>query len=203
MSQDHDYMQNGIELPKRIFLTGVPGSRWSGIAQTLEQLKGFNTSDRTPEREYTHSQYGGHRGAYFGTGMEFEPYLSPEYIDNAWASQEGCKIVKSHDWSRKLQTISEVFPTDWIMLVYRPDMTSYAWWHEAGGFSIKYPNYSKYENSTKMMGMIAEQNASILKFAQERDLTWNYFTPNWIKQNFGQTAEVKKTWPDILVTLLK
>jgi hypothetical protein len=190
-------------LPNRIFFTGVPGSRWSGIAQTLESLKGFNTSDRTPTREYTHSHYGGHKGAYFGQGMEYESYLDPRYIDTAWLDNTGTKLVKSHDWADKLQTIHEVFPTDWIMLVYRPDMASYAWWHQAGGFNIDYPNYAAYKNSETMLGKIAEQNANILKFAHTHDLTWNYFTLRWIEQNFGQTTEINKTWPDILVTLLK
>lgn len=196
-------MQNGIELPNRIFLTGVPGSRWSGIAQTLEDLTGFNTSDRTSDREYSHNQYSGHKGAYFGKDMEFESYLDPRYIDNAWLEGNGTKLVKSHDWANKLQTIHEVFPADWIMLVYRPDMASYAWWHEAGGFNIKYPNYTAYKDSTTMLGEIAKQNNNILQFASKHDLTWSYFTSQWIKQNFGQTAEIKQTWPDILVTLLK
>ena len=190
-------------LPNRIFFTGVPGSRWSGIAQTIEQLDGFNTSDRTPEREYTHSHYGGHKGAYFGKGMELESYLDPRYIDNAWATEGGTKVVKSHDWAYKLQTIKEVFPTDWIMLVYRPDMSSYAWWHQAGGFNIDYPNYDAYNNSETMLGKIAEQNACILKFAHTHDLTWNYFTPRWVEQQNNQKIDLKKQWSDILVTLLK
>ena len=37
----------------RIFLTGVPGSRWSGIAQELENEGNYDISDRTPERSYT------------------------------------------------------------------------------------------------------------------------------------------------------
>jgi hypothetical protein len=135
--------------------------------------------------------------------MEFEPYLDPRYIDNAWGNQSGCKLVKSHDWSVNLQTIREVFPNDWIMLVYRPDMASYAWWHQAGGFNIKYPNYAAYNDSATMLGKIAEQNANILKFAHTHDLTWSYFTPRWIEQHFNQTTEVKHTWSDILVTLLK
>jgi hypothetical protein len=190
-------------LPKRIFLTGVPGSRWSGIAQHIEQLDGFNTSDRTPKREFSHNGFSGHKGAYFGQGMEFESHLDSRYIDSAWSNENGCKIVKSHDWAYKLQTIREAFPDDWIMLVYRPDMASYAWWHEAGGFNIKYPNYEAYKDSATMLGKIAEQNSCILKFAHQHNLTWNYFTPNWIEQNFKQNVEVKHSWPDILVTLLK
>ncbi len=201
--QDQGSMQNGIELPNRIFLTGVPGSRWSGIAQTIESLSGFNTSDRTPEREFNHSGFTGHKGAYFGKGMEFESYLDPTYIDQAWTAPGGCKIVKSHEWATKLQSIKDVYPEDWIMLVYRPDMSSYAWWHEAGGFNIKYPSYVAYKDSTTMLGEIAKQNKAILNFAHKHDLTWSYFTPKWIKENFGQETEVKRIWPDILVTVLK
>jgi hypothetical protein len=190
-------------LPERIFLTGVPGSRWSGIAQQLEQLTGFNTSDRTPEREFSHSGFTGHKGAYFGTGMEFESCLDAQYIDQAWLQDSGTKLVKSHDWAYKLDTVKAVFPNDWIMLVYRPDMASYAWWHEAGGFNIKYPSYIAYKDSATMLGKISEQNANILKFAHTHDLTWSYFTPKWIEQNFKQHIEVKQTWSDILVTLLK
>jgi hypothetical protein len=190
-------------LPNRLFFTGVPGSRWSGIAQTLESLEGFNTSDRTPAREFSHSGFTGHKGAYFGKGMEYEPYLNPGYIDSAWTVNQGTKIVKSHDWAYNLQDIKDIFPDDWIMLVYRPDMSSYAWWHEAGGFNIKYPNYAAYKDSATMLGKIAEQNSYILQFAHRHDLTWSYFTPRWIEQNFKQTIEVKHKWSDILVTLLK
>ena len=190
-------------LPNRIFFTGVPGSRWSGIAQTLEQLDGFNTSDRTPEREYTHNQFSGHRGAYFGQDMELEAYLEERYIDQAWTKSGGTRIVKSHDWAYKLDLVRERFPNDWIMLVYRPDMASYAWWHEAGGFKIKYPSYTAYKDSTTMLGEIGKQNTAILQFAHDHSLTWNYFTQEWIAEHFGQEIDMTKTYPDILVTILK
>lgn len=190
-------------LPKRIFFTGVPGSRWSGIAQTIESLTGFNTSDRSESREFSHTGFTGHKGAYFGTGMEFDSYLNPEYLDSVWTDTNGTKLIKSHDWAYKLDSIKELFPDDWIMLVYRPDMPSYTWWHEAGGFNIKYPNYKWYNNSTIMMSEIATQNKKILEFAHKHDLSWSYLTPKWIEQNFRQHIEVKHTWPDILVTLLK
>lgn len=190
-------------LPNRIFLTGVPGSRWSGIAQQLETLNGFNTSDRTLEREYQHNTFSGHKGAYFGAGMEFESYLNPSYIDAAWTNNEGCKIVKSHEYAYKLQTISEVFPTDWIMLVYRPDLTSYAWWHEAGGFQIKYPSYTAYKDSTNMLSEITKQNKAILEYAHSKRATWHYFTEEWITDTFGQSIQLDKSYSDILVTVIK
>ena len=192
-----------MKLPSRLFFTGVPGSRWSGIAQVLEQLDGFNTSDRTPERDYSHTGFTGHKGAYFGPGMEFDSVLDPAVLDSAWTTPGGTRIVKSHNWAYKLDQIKELFPNDWIMLVYRPDMPSYTWWHEAGGFNIKYPDYKWYNNSTVMMSEIATQNKKILEFAHKQDLTWNYFTPHWVEQNFGQQLEVKQSWTDILVTILK
>jgi hypothetical protein len=192
-----------MTLPNRIFFTGVPGSRWSGIAQVLESLEGFNTSDRTPSRDYSHHQFTGHKGAYFGQGMELESYLDLQYIDAAWSEPGGCRIVKSHDYAYKLQTISEVFPNDWIMLVYRPDLSSYAWWHEAGGFQIKYPCYDAYKDSTNMLTEITGQNKHILEYAYGRNATWHYFTEQWITDTFGQTIRLDKTFSDILVTVIK
>jgi hypothetical protein len=192
-----------MKLPKRIFLTGVPGSRWSGIAQTLETMSGMNTSDRTPEREYVHHSYTGHKGAYFGPEMEFDPILDPDYIDQAWIDPQGCKLVKSHEWSYYLGEIREKFPDDWIMMVYRPDMISYAWWHEAGGFQIQYPNYTSYKNSAKMLNEIMNQNFSILEFGMDNKCKWEYFSSEWIHENFEQDVEVKNIASDILVTIVK
>ena len=190
-------------LPNRIFFTGVPGSRWSGIAQILETIPGFNTSDRTAERTYNHHSYSGHKGAYFGWGMEFDPLLDPEYIDSAWEQPGGTRLVKSHDWAYTLPTIKQQFPNDWIMLVYRPDMVSYAWWHEAGGFQIKYPCYDEYRNSIGMLAGITKQNEEILRFACQSRAQWDYFTPEWIYKNFNHNVDIPVINSDILVTIIK
>ena len=190
-------------LPNRIFLTGVPGSRWSGIAQTLESIPGFNTTDRTPARTYSHHSYTGHQGAYFGPAMELECRLSADYIDAAWTSSGGTRLVKSHDWAYMLPQVAHHFPDDWIMLVYRPDMASYAWWHEAGGFQIQYPNYSWYKDSAEMLREITKQNKRILEYACKNNATWSYFTPEWVEKEFGHRVEIAKTFPDVLVTVIK
>lgn len=192
-----------MKLPNRIFLTGVPGSRWSGIAQVLETIPGFNVSDRTPERTYSHHSYTGHQGAYFGEGMELDTCLDADYIDSAWTESGGTRLIKSHDWAYKLGLVAQVFPTDWIMLVYRPDMASYAWWHEAGGFQIKYPCYDAYKDSTGMLAAITRQNRCILEYAYSKNATWHHFTPQWVESTFGRPVEVNKTFPDILVTVIK
>jgi hypothetical protein len=190
-------------LPNHIFFTGAPGSRWSGIAQTIETIPGFNTSDRTPERKYLHHTYTGHLGAYFGRGMEFEALADVDYVNQAWTKPDGCKLVKSHDWTYKLDHIKQHWSDAWIMMVYRPDMSSFAWWHEAGGFQIKYPCYDAYKDSIGMLAEIQAQNQAILEFGLQNNVTWEYFTPGWIKSNFDADIAVPKTWPDILVTLIK
>ena len=192
-----------MNLPNHIYFTGVPGSRWSGIAQIIESIPGMNTSDRTPAREYAHHSYTGHKGAYFGRKMEFEPLADGEYVDRAWTEPGGCKLVKSHDWAYKLGYIRQFCRDDWIMLVYRPDMTSYAWWHEAGGFQIKYPCYDAYKDSQGMLAEITAQNKAILEFGMINNCKWEYFTSGWIKENFNADVNVTNVWPDILVTLIK
>jgi hypothetical protein len=192
-----------MNLPKRIFFTGVPGSRWSGIAQVIESIPGFNTSDRTPERTFHHSGFSGHAGAYFGTGMEFMPWLDPDYLDQAWTEPGGTKLIKSHDWAYNLGTIRKKFPEDWIMMVYRPDQVSYAWWHEAGGFRIQYPNYQSYENSNQMLSEIIQQNSAILEYGASVNAKWSYFTPDWIEETFGHRATPSRVHTDILVTVIK
>jgi len=192
-----------MNLPDRIFFTGVPGSRWSGIAQTIEKIPGFNISDRTPEREYMHHGFTGHKGAYFGRMMEFESKLDSDYIDQAWTKPGGTRLVKSHDWAYMLDRIKLNFPNDWIMLVHRLNQESFNWWKEAGGFNISYPSYEAYRNDTNMMIEIRWQNLSILKFAKENNLKWSLFNSQWIKENFEVDLEIEKTFPDIQVTILK
>ena len=192
-----------MKLPNRIFFTGVPGSRWSGIAQILEKMSGMNVSDRNTKREYIHHNYTGHKGAYFGTGMEFEPILDSDYIDQAWNRPKGCKLVKSHEWSYCIDKIQEKFPNDWIIMLYRPDMSSYSWWHEAGGFQIKYPDYTFYKNSAIMMSEIIRQNSEILNFGMLNKCKWEYFDSNWVLNNFNQNIEVKEIFNDVLITLIK
>jgi hypothetical protein len=163
----------------------------------------MNTSDRTPARTYSHHSYTGHVGAYFGRDMEFDTMLDAAHINSAWTTKGGTKLVKSHDWAYKLQEIKDAFPDAWIMLVYRPDMSSYAWWHEAGGFQIKYPCYDAYKNSPTMLGEIIAQNSAILEFGMINNCKWEYFTSGWIKENFNADINVTNIWPDILVTLIK
>ena len=192
-----------FDLPRHIFFTGAPGSRWSGIAQTLEQMPGMNTTDRTEERTYTHHSYNGHLGAYFGKEMEFN--ADPKIIETAYEDPEaGCMLIKSHQWCDWVGRIRILYPDVWVILVYRPDLACHTWWHEAGGFQIDYPNYSEYKNSANMLYAIQEINSKLLGIGLTHGSKWEHFTPTWIEENFGCTDNlIKEVFPDILVTIIK
>ena len=102
-------------LPNKIFFVGAPGSRWSGIAQNIETIPGFNITDRTPDKVYSHHQFSGHLGAYFGTGWEFDTSLDPENLDRPFEHTQGTRILKSHEWAYCLDDIHRRYPKDWIM----------------------------------------------------------------------------------------
>jgi len=181
------------KIPKKIFLTGVPGSRWSGVAQEIEEFVDADCSDRTPEREYSHKKFSGHKGAYFGTGMEFPAVFSETVLDAPYTQQHGvtnqCRVHKSHEWAYMLNSLSWAFPKDWIVLIYRDSESSFKWWKEAGGWDIEYPDYSWYVNDSIMMKKIQEQNQLILDFAKDNNLLWkrhhifsDVFLSVWRKQ---------------------
>ncbi len=157
----------------RIFLTGVPGSRWSGIAQEIESEGEFDISDQTQERQYQHHGFSGHKGAYFGTGMEFPAILDTKNLDLPYRGK-GTKLHKSHEWSLMLDDITDLYHRSGIILIYRPNEVSLEWWLQAGGFNITYPNYDYYKDEKTMAKHIAVQNDSILKFAHKHKLTWEH-----------------------------
>jgi hypothetical protein len=129
--------------------------------------------------------------------------VGKDYIDQAWAEPGGCRLVKSHQWPDKFDEIERFYPDDWIMLVYRPDMASFAWWHEVGGFQIKYPCYDWYRDEADMLHEISRNNKLILEYACQKRARWQYFTPEWIYEHFGYLVDVPKVHSDILVTLIK
>jgi hypothetical protein len=190
-----------MNLPQRIFLTGVPGSSWSVISQMIELNPGFNISDRNPQREYRHRSGATHVGAYFGTNMEFPADLDSSNLDRPWADTSGCRLIKSHEWAHCLDEIKTRYPNDWIMLIYRPDMSSFAWWQRAGGDSITYPNYKAYSDPAAAFQRIMKQNRDILKFSHRHRLVWEHFDHDWVKRNFGHNVAPWNDPQDILVTL--
>jgi hypothetical protein len=170
--------------PNRIFFTGAPGSRWSCVAQKIEAELDLNISDRTSERTYSHSEFSGHVGAYFGTGMEFPAKLDDATLDAPYADLSPGKLHKSHEWAYMLEGIKVLHPDDAIFLIYRPTQACFDGWKQAGGWRISYPDYNWYrddypdynwyQDDKKMFNKIDEQNRAILKFGSSNGLTWQH-----------------------------
>jgi hypothetical protein len=193
-----------ISLPERIFFTGIPGSGWSVICQEIESLPGFNISDRTPERCYDHVSKARHRGAYFGSGMEFPASLDITNIDAPWKINTGTRIVKSHEWATQLNDIKEHYPSDWIFLIYAEAEPSLERWIGAGGFNIKYPKYDYFKDAATMLKFMLEQNKAILEFAQAQNIPWCHYDREWVSSTFEHNANhIQNTNSEILVALIK
>tara|TARA_B100001079_G_scaffold266614_1_gene274028 strand:- start:105 stop:986 length:882 start_codon:yes stop_codon:yes gene_type:complete len=200
---------SGMQLPERVWCTGAPGSRWAGVAAKLEDKcpVNFNTTDRLApgrERDMCNANFtpaspkGFHKGAYFGQGMEFEAIVDGDYVDQAFVDKDhkGCKIIKSHEWAYKLPEIREKYPNDWIWMIYRPDDACFAWWYQLGGFNITYPDYTHYQNQSRIMSCIKEQNYNMLNFSYNFNASWNFMSTEWVRDQFGVLAyfQADKRW---------
>lgn len=205
-----------MNLPEKIFVTGVAGSRWNSIIQVLEHVTNANISDRLPHREWhsplseTSAQnipdgtvFTGHYGSMFGLGQEFAAWLDNSYLDSAWAHPGGPKFIKSHDWAYQLHDIKKKFPDAWILMVYRPDLDSFGWWSQVGGFNITYPTYKMFNDHSSVYNAIVEQNKHIMNFSTEQLCTWSHFTNSWVEENFGVPCSIADTPKGVLVTLVK
>lgn len=161
-----------VLLTKYIFVTGAPGSRWSGYVEDhIYTRDDIDTTDRSPEREYWLTIRDGardllHRGAYFDPLMEFRN--NQEEWDKPF-SGEGIRVIKSHTFAFQLPYLTQ-FKCP-IHMVIKPDQECFDWWHQAGGWDITYPNYKGfYRDDDNMMEQINLQNMLIREFVEEHKL---------------------------------
>lgn len=154
-------------MTKYIFVTGAPGSRWSGYVEDHIYIRDdIDTTDRSPEREYWIGKTLMHQGVYFDPGMEFQNF------ETEWDkpfSGEGTRVIKSHGFAYQLPYLKAFgYP---IHMVVRDNQECFDWWHEAGGWDITYPNYkSFYKDDDVMWEQICYQNHLILQFVEEEGL---------------------------------
>jgi len=174
-----------------IFLVGSPGSKWSSIHILLSENPKVNNTDWAKHREWNskienHIGMGIHRGAYWGPGNEFGKEfdklntLNKEYILNEfmqpYTNWDGVKVIKSHWFAYHMHHLSKMFPRAKILSCYIGDVESFDWWHKCGGWGITHGNYSWFENDSKMINDIKDQNSNVLKFNIDRDIVFNYNT---------------------------
>jgi hypothetical protein len=155
---------------KYIFVTGAPGSRWSGYVEDHLYIRDdLDKTDMSSEREYWRGRDGCrnlmHRGAYFDPGMEFRN--EQKYWDEPF-SGEGIRVIKSHTFAYHLPYLTDFGCP--IHLIYRTNQECFDWWHQAGGWNITYPNYQWYRDDENMIEQIQMQNLLIKEFAQDEGL---------------------------------
>jgi hypothetical protein len=170
-----------------LFMTGAPGSRWSGVSQYLGESPGIDTGDYSPHRQYFHESIRRHRhfGSYFGPQLEFGHWFdalsnrskadAELEFNRPWDDQPmaGLRIIKSYVFAYHLDYLRVTWPSCPLVLVYRPDDQCLDWWLNYGGFDISYPDYSWYANVDNISKHIAKQNQHIKEFVQAHGLRFD------------------------------
>jgi len=151
-----------------IFVTGAPGSMWSGVSQKIREEHNADMTDCTPDRTYAHHKYAGHKGNYYGPKMQYGNWLGSTFgtrqmwideIDKSFnGPKDQTKVILSHNFAYYLNDIVELFPESKIIAVVRDNDECFRWWQEAGGWNITYPNYEWYKDDIRMMHEISQQN---------------------------------------------
>jgi hypothetical protein len=186
-------------LSKYTFLTGAPGSRWSGVAQLLTDNFNYNKSDESEERQYVHGEFTGHKGSYFGPGMKLgEDFhrLEQSYFNNlrfqamcnsafADSNLPQTKMIKCHQFAYGLDWLKKNVPNSNILLVKRPTEASFDWWKDAGGWNITYPNYQWYLDDAHMQHYIDTEIKLADMFVEKTKNSWSHITEEWLTENFG------------------
>ena len=181
------------------FLTGAPGSRWSGVAQLITDNFNYDKSDESSARQYVHGEFTGHKGSYFGPGMELgEDFhrLEQSYVDrlrfeamcnSAFHNPQSIqtKMIKCHQFAYGLDWLKKNVPSSNILLVKRETNASFDWWKEAGGWKITYPNYQWYIDDAHMRHYIDTEMRLADMFVDKTNNSWSHFTEEWLTENFG------------------
>ena len=173
-------------MPKYIFVTGAPGSKWSSVVKNIYSSPSIDQSDFSKARTYWHSAGGQpelmHLGAYFDPGMEFGrrfmrlPQLTKSEVETEFDrpfNGTGIRIIKSHVFSHHLDCLKATWPDCPIVLVRRDNDACLGWWVRCGQFNITYPNYQYYSNLEMMAMHIDQQNQDIDDFALQHSASFD------------------------------
>ena len=199
------------------FLVGAPGSQWSGIGQLISDNFDYNKSDETPDRVYTHGSFSGHKGSYFGPGMEngndfhrlehsyFDYQRFIATCDSPFSDKHSDKpkLIKCHHFAYGLDWLKENIRLSNILLVKRDSDKSFDWWKQAGGWDITYPDYSWYVDDVHMRHYIDTEIQLADMFVKNTNNKWSQFTEDWITENFGfHSISLPNNYSDVEICLI-
>jgi len=191
--------------PDFCFVAGVPGSSWSMLSHRLKIVLDHDLTDVDENRQHSaphrDSSKGGvltHFGSYFGPFNEFGEYFDD--IDNNYTVESfyaecrrpfinstnlKTKCIRSHWFSYNLDWLWENCKGNSLFLIYKESQGAVDWWLKRGGWDIKHPVYSWYENTERLTEKVIEENNNLLKFAQEKNLVWEEYHEDWWEERFG------------------
>ena len=164
---------------KYIFIAGAPGSRWSSVARSIYTSSKIDNSDSDNSYTKPGEKVPMHVGTYWDPGMEYGEnfdvldIMSDDYIQEQFdgpfkENNNLTRIIKSHQFCKHLEFIKNNWQYCPIVLVYyKNDESTEAWWYEAGGFDITYPDYQWYKD--QMHTEIKIQNAGVLEFVKNNN----------------------------------
>lgn len=191
---------------KRIFLTGPPGSMWSGLDTRLrEALTDIDNSDWTEARQWQRKNGKiPHRGAYFNIGNEFGEWVCNfhkysreeilETLDSVYLPQPDKKVLirihKSHEFAHNLDQIQEQFPEAAIITVANDPHKCLANWGLCEGHDHVYDGYSWYKRDYEhIWESINYQYWAIRDWNRRKNLPTNNLTKGWISTNITTRLE--------------
>jgi hypothetical protein len=207
-----------MENYKLVLCAGAPGSAWSMISNRVKKTfaRGFDNSDETPERQYNipeehkkeyeiksdNWQGTTHVGSYFGPYHEFghgfdnivKNYSREEFFQECLKpfqqNSASYKLVRSHWFAYNLDWIWENCKGHILFLILREPEPARDWWYSMGGWNIKHPIYTWYEDDKKMWEQIQEEYRLTKEFGEKINAKWYNYDENnsWIQHRFNTAS---------------
>ena len=201
--------------PEFCFVAAVPGSSWSMLSHRLKLLLNHDTSDvddsrlhLLPHRDHHKGDVQTHFGSYFGPNNEFGHHfdnipasysLEEFYKECRRPFTDTCsnktKSIRSHWFSYNLDWIWDNCKGNTLCLIHKGSTESVRWWLRRGGWEIKHPVYTWYENTDRMTEQIIKENNNLLKFAKDKNLRWETYHEGWWEEKFGVAETTQSDRP--------
>lgn len=181
----------------RVWMAGVPGSKWSGIHLLLHTLTDyFDNSDVADDTVYYHklartveTTYTGHKGYYWGQTNGTEhwqdiTHLTPNSLISDISSvykNNKIPIIRNHCFLRhnSLDYIAENFKGDTILLVWRKTDHALKWWNNIMQWDNAYPDYRKIYDRERFAEQVEQENNYLVDFAHRHGAVFEDYNNDW------------------------
>jgi hypothetical protein len=192
----------------RVWMTGIPGSRWSGVYNRLVTLTNyFDRSDETLENIHFHKnakatilrhpdteKFLGHKGTYWSQTSGTEHWeditkLSREEIVSDLSTVytgDNTPIIRNHCFLRhnSIEFLAKTFPDDILMMVWRPAKTSLSWWTDIMEWDDTYPDYSKIYSYDTFSASVQDEGQYMADIAIMNDIMFEKHDIHWYEKYF-------------------